>query len=151
MRIKALSVWQPWASLLAHGVKEYETRSWATKYRGLLAIQASARWGRDQREVVGWHPYPDLLAALELSAADLPLGFVVGVAELVDVVPTLKVAPLLSENEQRLGDFRPGRFAWKLGNVRPLSVPIYAKGAQGLWWWDVPKVLEKRLKLEVAG
>lgn len=41
--MKAITIWQPWASLLAHGMKQYETRSWATKYRGPIAIHAAKR------------------------------------------------------------------------------------------------------------
>lgn len=37
----ALSLWQPWASLIAHGAKTIETRGWATHYRGPLAIHAA--------------------------------------------------------------------------------------------------------------
>ena len=40
--MKALTVYQPWAQLLAIGAKEYETRGWATKYRGPIAIHAGA-------------------------------------------------------------------------------------------------------------
>lgn len=40
--MKALTIWQPWASLLACGAKQYETRSWATSYRGPIAIHAAA-------------------------------------------------------------------------------------------------------------
>lgn len=40
--MKAITIWQPWASLLAHRVKTYETRSWATAYRGPIAIHAAA-------------------------------------------------------------------------------------------------------------
>jgi hypothetical protein len=40
---RVLSLWQPWASLVALGVKTIETRSWSTKYRGPLAIHAAAR------------------------------------------------------------------------------------------------------------
>ncbi len=36
--IKALSMWQPWASLVGTGAKSYETRSWSTNYRGPLLI-----------------------------------------------------------------------------------------------------------------
>lgn len=39
--MKALTIWQPWASLLAYGAKKYETRSWSTKYRGPIAIHAA--------------------------------------------------------------------------------------------------------------
>ena len=41
--MKALTVWQPWASLIALGVKTIETRSWHTSYRGPLAIHAASR------------------------------------------------------------------------------------------------------------
>ena len=40
--MKALTIWQPWASLLACGGKRFETRSWATSYRGPIAIHAAA-------------------------------------------------------------------------------------------------------------
>jgi len=38
--LKAITILQPWASLIACGAKQIETRSWATKYRGQLAIHA---------------------------------------------------------------------------------------------------------------
>ena len=41
--MKALTIWQPWASLLVSGQKKYETRSWATTYRGPIAIHAAMR------------------------------------------------------------------------------------------------------------
>ena len=41
--MKALTIWQPWASLLVSGQKKYETRSWATSYRGPIAIHAAMR------------------------------------------------------------------------------------------------------------
>lgn len=41
--MKAVTLWQPWASLVAIGAKTIETRSWATSYRGPLAIHAAAR------------------------------------------------------------------------------------------------------------
>jgi len=43
LAIKAISLWQPWASLVANGLKLYETRGWPTKYRGVLAIHAAKR------------------------------------------------------------------------------------------------------------
>ena len=38
--MKALTIQQPWASVITMGVKTIETRSWSTKYRGPLAIHA---------------------------------------------------------------------------------------------------------------
>ena len=67
------------------------------------------------------------------------------VVDLIDVIPARDVLVRISDGERRLGDFRPGRFAWELGNVRMLKEPVYAKGTQGLWWWDVPDRLGKKL------
>lgn len=54
--MKALTIRQPWASLIAHGVKTIETRSWRTHYRGPIAIHAGATADLDTpREL---HPGP---------------------------------------------------------------------------------------------
>jgi activating signal cointegrator 1 len=54
--IPVLTLWQPWASLVALGVKTIETRSWSTKYRGPIAIHAAARRPRasDLPGAHGW-------------------------------------------------------------------------------------------------
>lgn len=41
--MKAITLWQPWASLIAIGAKKYETRSWKTNYRGPIAIHAAKK------------------------------------------------------------------------------------------------------------
>ena len=38
--MKVITIKQPWASLIASGIKEYEFRSWKTNYRGKLLIHA---------------------------------------------------------------------------------------------------------------
>lgn len=40
--MKVIVICQPWAWLIVHGFKDIENRSWATRYRGTLLIQASA-------------------------------------------------------------------------------------------------------------
>lgn len=91
---KAITIRQPHASLVALGVKQIETRSWATTYRGPLAIHAAKRC------VAGttgeWHVEDDtprrsdkqyLLRGPAAWPYRLPLGAVVATCELVDVVP----------------------------------------------------------------
>lgn len=39
--MKALSIKQPWASLIAHGIKDIENRTWRTHFRGKIYIHAS--------------------------------------------------------------------------------------------------------------
>lgn len=91
--MKALSLHQPWASLVAVGVKTIETRSWSTLYRGPLAIHATLK--RPPYAVVGVglagpvrgddpHWAMDLRDGQRIR---LPLGGVVATCMLVDVVP----------------------------------------------------------------
>lgn len=54
--MKAITIWQPWASLIACGAKKYETRSWATSYRGPIAIHAAMK------------DYADMMSSEQISA-----------------------------------------------------------------------------------
>lgn len=133
--IRAISVWQPWASLIATGAKQFETRSWATSYRGLIAIQAAKRWTSEEYATTRYlktnfgHILPDW------PDMPLPLGAVVCVAQLVDVIPTEKALLSIDAAERAFGSYGNGRYAWELHVVEMFDNPIPATGAQGLWWW----------------
>lgn len=135
--MKTITVWQPWAGALAAGIKENETRSWATKYRGPIAIHAAMREVFDGLELI---PVPTALKikeALRCEWADMPRGAIVATGELVDCIRiTPEFVATLSPDELALGDYTLGRYAWKLANVKRLPEPIPAKGKQGLWNWE---------------
>lgn len=78
--MKALSLRQPWAWLVAAGLKPIENRRWQTHYRGPLLIHAART--PDDRFV---KLFARQLAAIEVPA-DLPRGGIVGRVDLVDVV-----------------------------------------------------------------
>lgn len=120
--MKALSLRQPWASLIAQGRKEYETRSWRTNYRGPLAIHAARGLTANERQ---------RCAAWDVEAP--PLGAIVAIAELVACLPTEAVAPSLGSDELRYGFYGPGRWAWRLDAVSALPEPLFCRGALGLW------------------
>jgi hypothetical protein len=86
--MKAISLWQPWASLMAIGAKRIETRHWYTHQRGLVAIHAAKRWTREEQSLIEHNG--TFFAALErhgidhLSHFPLPLGAIVAVGELID-------------------------------------------------------------------
>jgi hypothetical protein len=113
--VKALTVRQPHAQLIALGIKTIETRSWATKYRGPLVIHAglSTDWFPDG--YAGWYlgDYSPLNLDVELA---MRLG------------PRL---PLGAPDGQ--GSFR--RWHCKVCD-RGHTGPIPAKGRQGLWTWE---------------
>ncbi len=141
MFIHCLSLTQPWATLVAAGGKQIETRSWPTKHRGLLAIHASQGW-TDADKRLGTHPpFSDVLYRAGVrSTLDLPRGTVVALCRLIDCVRTEDVCNW-SDQERAFGDYTPGRWAWRLTDVYALPTPIPARGRLGLWPWDCPDVV----------
>ena len=145
--MKALSLLQPYASLIALGYKRYETRSWSTTYRGPLLIHASAGKPKWAREVCKYDPIiRQLLARHGLTFDTLPRGVLLSSCELLEVSRILHrrgsewgqepqaLSPAeLSDTELACGDYTPGRFAWQLAQVHLLANPRPAKGALGLW------------------
>ena len=138
--MKCVSLYQPWATLVVLGAKRYETRSWATEYRGRLGIHASRTWRPECEELCRQESVRRLLrAAGYRSTADLPRGALLGTVELVDCVATEFLMPEdLGAEQRRLGDFRPGRFAWKLLDPVRLAAPLRLCGQLGVFDADVP-------------
>jgi hypothetical protein len=99
--VKALSIRQPWAHLIAQGVKTIENRTCRTAYRGPLLIHAGARWYEEPREAI------ETRHGIAIPR-NLPLGGIVGIADLVDIV------------EQSGDPFFFGPYGWVLDNARPL-------------------------------
>lgn len=132
--MKALSILQPWATLIACGAKRIETRSWPTSHRGELAIHASLALDPDQLRLCETEPFLEaLFAAGYEHPRDLPRGAVVATARVQDCRRVEDVMP--SSTEQAFGDFTAGRWAWVLADVVRLRRPAPARGALGLWTW----------------
>ena len=130
---KALSLLQPWASLVVAGAKTIETRSWTTAYRGTLLIHASkGRGGAAMAAERFFSKYiPDFRA--------LPFGAIIGEVQLCDIVritdlglPPEHLARLTLE-ERAFGAYSDGRYAWLLEDALPYDTPVPAKGSLGLW------------------
>lgn len=147
--MKAITIWQPWASLLACGAKQYETRSWATSYRGPIAIHAAKKNVLDTLALIPAQVKDEMKKHIEamvgVKCENLPTGVVIATAELVNVWhiaqhPGTNIPRLgdyfVSRKEAALGDWTPGRYAWELANVKVLPEPIPIKRKQGLWNWE---------------
>ena len=87
--MRALTITQPWASLVMSGDKRVETRSWSTTYRGPLAIHAAKGWDVDAR----WFAEEVCGRILSLTPSILPRGAVLGLADLVDCLPVTAAPP----------------------------------------------------------
>ena len=144
--MKALTLTQPWASLVASGHKTIETRSWSTSYRGPLAIHAAKTWPTWAKHF--WRDNRQHVAVIDLLPRTLPLGAIIATCVLVDVVSTdCSVAEVgrertnRIEREKLLGDYSAHRFMWFLESVRAPEEPIPAVGHLSLWEWPVPYIL----------
>lgn len=166
--MRAISMWQPHGSLLTTGAKPFETRGWATKFRGPVLIHASKRL--IYREAVAYFSMAGYRAGLapllglpidfenppkgppccpvrymnaeeraELSRwiKAVPRGAFIGIGEIIDCIPTEKMTPAQKIRSRWFGDFRPGRFAWEVANVKRFSKPIPGKGHQGFFYASV--------------
>lgn len=133
--MKALSIRQPFASLIIAGVKHYETRDWPTKYRGRLAIHAAKGWDNVDKTVAQQLAarWPEVK---EIVGNGVPLGLALGIVEIEAVYRSHEIAPSLTDLERAVGNYQPGRAAWKLKVVDVFERPVLAKGALGLWEWS---------------
>ena len=129
--MKAITLYQPWASLVAIGAKTIETRPLSTKYRGPLAIHAAKK-----ATVVDDPYYRSVLSSAGLAYDKLPLGAIVATCNLVDC-PQITNANCPCYPEYAFSDFKPGLYAWKFMDIKPISAPIPARGYRGLWDWKV--------------
>jgi hypothetical protein len=160
--MRALTLTQPWASLVALGKKRVETRSFMTRYRGPLAIHAAKGFpgsAKDLcisdpfRKALGW---PDPVDGVTQAWLDemarltkaLPRGEVVAICKLEDCLPTVATVCLSgvfedypdldTEQERAFGNYDEGRYGWVLEEIEPLTATIPAKGALGIWNWKMP-------------
>lgn len=142
--MKALSLTQPWATLVAIGAKRIETRSWSTTYRGPIAIHAAKGFPGVAkrfcevgivRRALGFSSDADVREILKT----LPLGCMIATANLVRCVPSDSIRAHVNPftiQEECFGDYSPRRFGFLLDNIIKLPEPVPARGALGLWEWE---------------
>ena len=154
--MRALTIRQPHASLLAAEIKTSETRSWPAPkkhwgttigiHAGKTPVPAdSLPWPVKDACEAEWGPMWDV---------SLPHGAMIATARLIDCVEVWAwdlsddgMAAIASrqagacEPDARipvdgLGDYAVGRYVWRLENIELLPEPILARGYQGLWTWQ---------------
>ena len=136
--MKAISLLQPWASLVVMGVKQWETRSWSTAYRGELLIHASK--GKKGAALSQDPPFSTYIP----DFSTLPFGSIIGQVLLMDVirVEAFLATPALMESmtleERAFGNYEKGRWCWILGNPLIFRKPIPVNGALSLWEYSGP-------------
>ena len=135
--MKAISIRQPWASLIVLGLKDIENRTWATRQRGTILVHASKGMTRTEHEdaiefaIEAIRKAPPksalfgdaktiTLGELGFAFDALPRGGIIGSVEIVDCVA-------YSESPWYVGDY-----GFVLRNPKPLPfTPL--KGALGFF------------------
>jgi hypothetical protein len=137
--LKALSLWQPWGSLWLSPNKRHETRHWSTRHRGHLLVHAAKRIEKDVDSEL------DDICSSEFGnhwGIELATGAIIGMVDLVDVIPTERLHskfPLSIDDlkDMECGDFSEGRFGWRRGSYWRFPEPIPYRGRQ--MPFDVPR------------
>ena len=125
--MKVLTIRNPWAALIIEGHKQYEFRSWKTKYRGKILIHS------------GMHLEKEMLDRFKDFSLEYVNGAIIGEAELVDciLVDEKFSQELRSRNPVVYGKSNHvENYAWKLENIKKYDRPIPIKGKLGLWNYE---------------
>lgn len=153
--MRAISLTQPWATLMASDAKRYETRDWRTRERGWIAIAASKGFPPDERELCLTEPFKSAILTAgywkiapslggskgRTSPPYLPLGVIVCLVKLVDCIataadgaaqrltrrPSVEPAP----HEQEFGNYAPGRYVFITRDVLRLRKPVPVERVEG--------------------
>lgn len=120
--MKALSLKQPFAELVVSGKKTIEIRKWNTNFRGEFLIHSSK--------------IPDENNMKKFGFKDLPCGFIVGKAKLVDVKKYINDKEFKKDKDKHLATNDFGRFGFVLKDVRRIKL-IPAKGKLNFWNFDL--------------
>ena len=134
--MKTITIKQPWATLIAEGYKEYEFRTWKTKYRGPILIHAGK--GIDKKAMKKFSKYN----------LDYPIGCILAKATLTDCVCIdEQVRNMLQEKDSFVYSSIIKHTEWngygfKLENVEKIK-PIEVSGKLSLWEYDFKNNVNK--------
>lgn len=84
--MKAISIKQPWASLIAHGIKDIENRTWKTNFRGRVYIHVSAKSIKDLSSLFSDDQWDKMGEEMRCNMVlnNFPLSAIIGEVDIVD-------------------------------------------------------------------
>lgn len=162
--MKALTIWQPWASLIIAGAKPYEFRGWRPPRSIIgerIVIHAAAK--KIVKEEVADLAYilrhrdrhPDLRLAASETCLDTDKALPVLQQAGYDLLPMSCGIGTAIIGEPRLGPDIAAEFGvprandsdrdehanwgWPMLEIEEWPIPVAARGAQGLWNWPTPE------------
>ena len=156
--MKAITLYDPWGSLMSIGAKVNETRGCRTSHRGDICIHVAKADHGCSDEVA----QAAVKAFQSRGIVPQPVfGCIVAVVDLWDVQPSEKFfrgslfnrgqhaelvqagrIPLFDE-ELMFGNYAPGRFIYRTRNLRRLATPVPCRGFQCVGWTAPPDIAAK--------
>ncbi|MVM33616.1 hypothetical protein GO755_26495 [Spirosoma sp. HMF4905] len=151
--MRIITLHQPYATLMflkrnGHVLKSNETRSWHhEKVKGIIGIAAAKTMHKYAKDLMLTWPFCE-----DLKGVQLPLGVILGTVEIVSYQrsedwmnefssPNLSPEQFeIEDREFRYGNYEPGRWIWRTKNATAFDEPIKAKGSQGWWSYETPKI-----------
>jgi activating signal cointegrator 1 len=133
--IKALTISQPYASLIASGEKWIENRIWYTAHRGQLAIHAGRGLQYVTRQELLNYPHGCIIATCKLTGCVSQTNIL---ANMKDETSKNRVVPGTTKTWKQVFEhkYTEGFYCWIIEDVQKLETPVVIRGAQGLWNWD---------------
>lgn len=134
--MKTLSIKQPWASLIANGIKDIENRTRKTKFRGRIYIHSSSKGSPD---FTFTHQQHEALSIVDTDNMDMPYSAIIGEVDIVDCTinhPSIWAEETFIPIE---GEGYPQKpiYNWVLANAVLYDKPILnVKGKLSLWEYE---------------
>ena len=130
--MKAITIQQPFASLIIAGIKTLETRSWPTLHRGPLAIHVGRASTLPEEIVLAGYR---LLKAIGITTADAIMlsGKIIGQVTVTDCLHANLADHLITNDDSRVGIFTHDNFVWVLRKPIEYETPTAHKGKLGIW------------------
>lgn len=125
--MKVITLKQPWATLVAEGIKQYEFRSWKYNYRGEILIHAGAGIDKDAMKKV---------ESLNLEYPQKRIIAKVTIEDCLELNEKLN-KEICSSNIMVYGNKNRTGFVWKLKDVSKLNIEKIISGKQGIWNYDL--------------
>lgn len=129
--MKALSIKQPWAWLIAQGYKDVENRTWKTNYRGKFLIHASKSFDRVGYEYLRECDFCETMNIPKPK--DYYSGGIIGIAEIVDCVTEYD------------SFWFQGPYGFLVENAKPVE---FHQCRGKLHFFDISEALECKLRQE---
>lgn len=125
--MKVITLRQPWATLVAEGIKKYEFRGWKTNYRGKVLIHAGVGIDKDD------------MKKYESMNLEFPSRRIIAVVEIEDCLELDDDLnkKIISENNIAYGNKIRTGYAWKLDNIKKINYDKEVNGQLGLWNIDL--------------